>query len=74
MAKTGGKLLMKDLLGKSLKELVKLRNKLRKELFEYGLKNSLRGLTQTHVIRLVRRNIARINTAITAKQRQLAGK
>lgn len=62
------KLLMKELLGKSLKELVKMRAKLRRELFDHRLKNSLRALTQTHLVTLARRNIARINTAITQKQ------
>lgn len=72
MAKNSGKLQVADLIGKSLKELVKLRNKIRKEVYEYSLKNSLRSLTQTHLIRLARRNIARINTAITQKQADVA--
>jgi ribosomal protein L29 len=62
------KLLIKDLLGKSLKELVKMRNALQKELFDHKLKNSLRALTQTHLISVARKNIARINTAIVQKQ------
>ena len=61
------KLVMKDLLGKSLKELVKMRNKLRKELYDFEVKNSLRSLQQTHLIRLAKRNIARINTAMSRK-------
>lgn len=61
------KVTMKDLLGKSIKELVSLRNKLRKELYDLKLKNSLRSLNQTHLIRLARRNIARVNSAITQK-------
>lgn len=67
MAKAAGKLQVKDLLWKSVKELVKLRNKIRKELYDFTLKNSLRSLTQTHLIRVARRNIARINTAISKK-------
>lgn len=64
------KMFMKDLLDKPLKELVKMRNKLYKELFDYKLKNSLRALNQTHIITLVRKNIARINTAISQKVNQ----
>lgn len=58
---------MKDLLWKSIKELVALRNKLRKELYDLRLKNSLRSLNQTHLIKIARRNIARVNSAITKK-------
>lgn len=72
MAKNSWKLQVTDLIGKSLKELVKLRNKIRKELYDYSLKNSLRSLTQTHLIRVARRNIARINTAMTKKQADIA--
>ncbi len=61
------KLLQKDLLKKSLKELVALRNKVWREVFDYKLKNTMRALGQTHLISLWRRNIARINTAMTAK-------
>ncbi len=61
------KLSMKDLLGKSIKELVALRNKLRKELYDLKLKNSLRSLNQTHLIKVARRNIARVSGAITKK-------
>lgn len=60
-------LMSKDVLKKSVKELVKMRNTLRKELFEMRLKNSLRSLNQTHLIRLARKNIARVNTALTKK-------
>ena len=64
------KFFIKDLVGKSLKELVKLRNKLRKDLYDLKLKNSLRALQQTHLIKLSRRNIARVNTAISQKTHQ----
>ena len=64
------RLFIKDLLGKSLKDLVKMRNDLRKDLYEYGVKNSLRALQQTHLIKVTRRNIARVNTAITQKTRE----
>ena len=56
-----------ELLKKSLKDLVKLRNKQRRELFEAKLKNAVRSLNQTHVIKVLRRNIARINFVISQK-------
>jgi ribosomal protein L29 len=52
-----------DLTSGSTKELIDQRNELKKELFEYMLKNSIRALKQTHLIRAVKKNIARINTA-----------
>jgi ribosomal protein L29 len=61
------KMSMNELLQKSLKQLVQLRNDLRKQLFEHKLALSLRKLNQPHLIALTRRNIARINTAM--KQR-----
>lgn len=65
--KASAQLQMKDLLGKSMKDLLKLRNSLRKELFEHNIKNSLRSLNQTHLIGLVRKNIARVQTAMHQK-------
>lgn len=56
-----------DLLKKSYKQLIALRNDLRKELFENKLALSLRKLNQTHLIKLARRNIARVNTALKIK-------
>jgi ribosomal protein L29 len=56
-----------DLLKKSSKQLIALRNDLRKELFENKLALSLRKLNQTHLIKLARRNIARVNTALKLK-------
>ncbi len=52
----------------STKELIDQRNELKKELFEYMLKNSIRALKQTHLIRAVKKNIARINTALASKR------
>lgn len=57
----------KDLTAKSIKDLVALRNSLRKELYDLRLKNSLRSLTQTHLITLAKRNIAKVNTFLTQK-------
>lgn len=56
----------KSLLMRSLKELVALRNQLKKEYFDMRVKLSLKSLTQTHLMKLVKKNIARVNTAITS--------
>jgi len=58
---------MKDLWSKTLKELVKARKKFRDELFALRMKNSVKGLKQTHQIKDVRKKIARINTVLTSK-------
>ncbi len=64
------KLFHKDLIKKSLKDLIALRNKIRKEVFDNGIKNSMRALSQTHLINLGRKNIARINTAVSQLAKQ----
>ncbi|MFW5890904.1 MAG: 50S ribosomal protein L29 [bacterium] len=61
------KLATNELREKTLKELIQMRTKLKKELYELRIKNSLRGLKQTHLIKDTRRNIARINTALHYK-------
>ena len=66
------RLLMKDLLNLSVKDLVNKRTELRKKLFSDKIKNQAGALKTTHEIKLTRRNIARINTAITQKIKQLA--
>jgi ribosomal protein L29 len=58
---------VKDLAKKSPKQLVQLRNDLRKDLFEHKLAMSVRKLNQTHLIKLARKNIARVNTALKVK-------
>lgn len=64
------KLNYKELVEKTKKELVKMRNEQKKELYNLRMKNSLRALTQTHLIKVARRNIARINTALSYKVKQ----
>jgi large subunit ribosomal protein L29 len=64
---TATKTLFKDLTEKSLKELVALRRSLKKELFESRMRNALKSLKETHTISVLRKNIARINTALTSK-------
>ena len=58
---------MKELSGKSVKELVALRKEAKKELFELRMKNSLRALKETHKIGDLRVRIARINTVLHSK-------
>ncbi len=58
---------MNDLTEKSYKDLVALRNDLRKQLFSLQMKNHVKALKETHQIRAVRRNIARVNTALSSK-------
>lgn len=64
---------MKTLTQQTIKELVKMRNSLKKELFEMRSKNVLRSLKQTHLIRIVRKNIARVNTVLSAKIKENNG-
>jgi large subunit ribosomal protein L29 len=52
---------------KSVKELVKLRKELKKELFELKMKNNIGALKQTHLIKETRKKIAQINTVLTEK-------
>ena len=55
-----------DLQGKSLAELQQLLQEKKLELFNLRLQKQLSQLQNTAQIRLVRKDIARINTAITA--------
>lgn len=52
---------------KSVSELIKQKNELSAKLFEMKMKNSLGQLATPHQVRNVRRDIARINTAIVRK-------
>lgn len=55
---------IKDL---SLKDLQKKRSTLSQELFEARMKNTIGQLANPLVIKQLRRNIARLNTAIVTK-------
>ena len=61
------RILMKDLEGLSIKDLVRKRTELRKKLFSLKMQNQAGALKQTHLIKLTRRNIARVNTALSIK-------
>ena len=56
-----------DIENKSLTELIKQKNELAAKLFDLRMKNSLGQLATPHLVRNVRRDIARINTAIVRK-------
>jgi len=56
-----------DLLNLSIKDLVNKRTELRKKLFSLKMQNQAGALKQTHLLKLTRRNIARVNTALSIK-------
>lgn len=61
------KLVFKEIAQKSLKELISIRSQLKKDLYELKMKNSMRWLKQTHLLKIARRNLAKINTALNHK-------
>lgn len=61
----------KDIENKSMNELNDLLNDLRAESFTLGWKNKTQQQDQTHKIKLVRRDIARVLTAINKKNNEL---
>jgi len=56
-----------DIENKSVAELIKQKAELSTQLFDMKMKNSLGQLSGPHQVKYVRRNIARINTAIVRK-------
>lgn len=58
---------MKELSGKSVKELVMMRKSLKQELFGLKTKNAIRWLKETHKIGDIKIKISRINTVLTHK-------
>lgn len=56
-----------DVENKSVAELIKQKSELTAKIFEMGMKNKLGQLATPHLIRNARRDIARLNTAITRK-------
>jgi large subunit ribosomal protein L29 len=56
-----------DIENKNLKDLIKQKQDLVSQLFEMKMKNSLGQLTNPIQIRMVRKNIAQLNTAIVKK-------
>lgn len=64
---------VKNLLEKSVKELVDERRKLSWELFSLKMKHSSKGLKETNKLKDLRRKISRINTILTSKIRENNG-
>ena len=58
-----------DIAGLSVKELVKKMKEVRKQVFEASMKNALGQLANPMTIRGMRRDIARMQTALTAQAR-----
>jgi large subunit ribosomal protein L29 len=59
----------KELRLKSLSELFKLLAEERKKLFNLKIEKSLKKLNKPHLLKLTKKNIARILTVINEKQR-----
>lgn len=56
-----------DVENKAVTDLIKQKGELTTKLFDMKMKNTLGQLSSPHQIRTVRRDIARINTAIVRK-------
>ena len=56
-----------DIESKNMTDLIKQKKELISQLFEMKMKNSLGQLSNPVQIRIVRKNIARLNTAIVKK-------
>ena len=63
-----------DISGLSEKELVSKTKELREKMFESSMKNSLGQLANPMTIREMRRDVARLQTALTAKANGTAKK
>lgn len=61
------KILMKDFESLSVKDLVSKRTELKKKLFTLKMQNQAWSLKQTHLLKLTRRGIARLNTSLSIK-------
>lgn len=61
------KIAYQDLKTRGAKELVVLRRGLKKQLHELRMKNAIKSLKETHQISVLRKEIAKINTALTSK-------
>lgn len=64
------KIVMKDLENLSIKDLVSKRTELRKKLFTLKMQNQAWSLKQTHLLKVIRRNIARVNTSLSIKVKE----
>jgi large subunit ribosomal protein L29 len=62
----------KDLRGNETAELERTLAKLREDLFQHRLKHNTNQIENTMAIRNTRRDIARVNTVLAEKSRQVA--
>ncbi len=58
---------IKDISGKSVKELVELRRDLREKRFKLKSKHAMKALTKTSEISKLTKDIARVSTVLTLK-------
>lgn len=65
--------LAKDLLKKGIKELVKLRSTLKREIADLQMKLQLKSLKQTHLVKAAKVQVARINTVLSSKLKNNGG-
>lgn len=63
----GKALFMKELSEKTVKELVQMRQKLKRDLYDLKMKNAIKGLKETHKLWDIKVKIARANTVLTRK-------
>ena len=63
----GKELFMKELSEKTIKELVQMRQKLKRDLYDLKMKNAIKGLKETHKLWDLKVKIARTNTVLTRK-------
>ena len=66
------KILAKDLRGNDPAELVRTLRKLEEDLLQYRLKKNTNQLENTMLVRHTRRDIARVNTVLAERQRNVA--
>ena len=56
----------KSLSDLNIKDLINKRNQLRKEIFEAKIKNATRSLKQTHTIKSMKKELARVSTLLSS--------
>lgn len=62
-----------ELREESIKKLVEMRKKLRRELFSLRMKNRLRSLKEVDTIGKTRKKIAQINAVLSSKTKEANG-
>ncbi len=70
---TKKKSFVKELMGMSITELQDLLQKAQKEFFFLKMKNKVRALQQTHLLATKKKEIARIQTILTTKNKEAHG-